>query len=100
MSQQGPSSRRNFVAGFCAILALGVRLSTQTLTLAQDGANYQAERERAMQLFNKSDFVGALPLLEKLSKENSSDAGVFEALGFSLYASTVSMKDPAERAQV
>ena len=100
MSKQALTSRRNSFAGFCATLLLVLVLLTQMTTLAQDSADYQAERERAMQLFNKSDFIDALPILEKLSKTNPSDVGVLEALGFSLTASTATIKDPNERARV
>jgi tetratricopeptide (TPR) repeat protein len=100
MSKQVLTSGCDSCGPLCAILLLIFALLTPMVALAQEDANYQAERERAMQLFNKSDFISALPILEKLANAKPTDAGVFEALGFSLTASTASIKDASERAKV
>lgn len=59
-----------------------------------------AERERAFQLWEASNFVEAIPLLQKLSVANPRDTAVLSRLGFALYASATLIKDPAARQQI
>lgn len=59
-----------------------------------------AERRRAMEAWDKQNFVEAVPLLEKLSAESPRDVEVLSKLGFALYASTAAVKDPEARKQI
>jgi tetratricopeptide (TPR) repeat protein len=59
-------------------------------TLVQDP---QSERQRAFELFDKSNFAESIPLLEKLPE----DPAVLSRLGFALYATAVTAKDDAVR---
>ncbi len=56
-----------------------------------------ADRARALQLFQESKFTEALPLLEKLAASHPDDAAVFEAYGFSLIVATRAIKDEKSR---
>jgi tetratricopeptide (TPR) repeat protein len=77
------------------LLIIGLALSAPTHTSAQKTES--GERERAFQLWDQNHHTEAAPLLEKLALANPSDVEVLARLGFSLYATTATMKDPAER---
>ncbi|HKZ03465.1 MAG TPA: tetratricopeptide repeat protein [Pyrinomonadaceae bacterium] len=53
----------------------------------------QSERQRAFELFEKSNFAESIPLLEKLPE----DPAVLSRLGFALYATAVTAKDDSVR---
>ena len=55
------------------------------------------EREQAFALFQSNNFVAALPLLEKLAEASPSDPHILSRLGFALYATSQTEKDPALR---
>jgi tetratricopeptide (TPR) repeat protein len=76
-----------------------VLLLTASAALAQEGDSYQAERQRAFRLMEESKFTEALPILEKLAKENPNDGPVIYALGFSIFAGSQNIKDPQARKQ-
>jgi tetratricopeptide (TPR) repeat protein len=61
------------------------------------GRQNDPERERAFKLWEAQNFVEATPLLEKLAQKYPEDPAVLSRLGFSVYASTASIKDPAKR---
>ncbi|MCA1594027.1 MAG: tetratricopeptide repeat protein [Acidobacteria bacterium] len=70
--------------------AHGAHLSAQ----AQTG---DVERERAMKIWEASNFVGAVPLLEKVAKAHPTDIAVLSRLGFAIYATSASITDAAAR---
>jgi len=74
-----------------ATLAFGLGPFTTPAT-AQD-----ADRERALALYEASNYVEALPLLEKLAAANPKDVVILSRLGFALYANGTTIKDPVER---
>jgi len=65
------------------------------LTLvSQEG---QSERQQAFDIWEKSNFAEALPLLEKLAANRPGDKAVLSRLGFALYATSVTIKDDVAR---
>lgn len=68
-------------------LTVAILLATTGLALeTQAQSTYDVDRERAMQLLNESRVSEALPLLERLAKEQPNDATVTFGLGFCLLA--------------
>ncbi|HEX8143075.1 MAG TPA: tetratricopeptide repeat protein [Pyrinomonadaceae bacterium] len=92
----------NIQTTLCALVLLALVLFSQTAprTLAQGNDSYEAQRERALKLYDENKFTEAAPLLEKLSTQNSNDVLVFSRLGYALFASSASIKDPELRKQV
>src|SRR6266498_5413315 len=62
--------------------------------MSQEG---QSERQRAFDIWEKSNFAEALPLLEKLAANLPDDKAVLSRLGFALYATSVTIKDDVAR---
>jgi len=60
----------------------------------------QSDREKGFELYEASNFVDALPYLEKAAKETPNDPAVLSRLGFALFASSSTEKDPAERKKI
>lgn len=89
-----PRSPRRFALRLLALLAL----ASVSLVAAAQGES--PERKRAMELWERQNFVAAAPLLEKLAAESPRDAEVLSKLGFALYASTAAAKDPEARKQM
>jgi tetratricopeptide (TPR) repeat protein len=58
------------------------------------------DRKRALEMWEKQNFVEAVPLLEKAAAESPRDVEILSKLGFALYASTAAMKDPEARKQI
>lgn len=58
------------------------------------------EVKRALELYESSNFVGALPLLEKLAEKNPDDSFILSRLGFTLYATASVEKDVARRKKI
>jgi tetratricopeptide (TPR) repeat protein len=56
----------------------------------------RTDRQRAFELFDKSNFAESIPLLEKLAADQP-DSAVLSRLGFALYAAAVTSKDEAAR---
>jgi tetratricopeptide (TPR) repeat protein len=79
--QQVPQPLRSLALILAVFFSL---LSCPSAGLSQ--TNFEAEREKALQLFSDSKLTEALPLLEKLSKEKPTDAEVTFGLGFCLLA--------------
>src|SRR5712692_3215602 len=63
-------------------------------------ASQDADRERAIELYDSNNFVAALPLLEKLTAANPDDREILSRLGFVLYANCSAVNDPAARQQL
>lgn len=80
------------------LLTLFIAASTTARAATQQGGS--PDRQRAMEAWEKQNFVEAVPLLEKLSAESPNDIEVLSKLGFALYASTAAVKDPEARKQV
>ena len=92
------SRQSSFIGFHLVVVLLGLALFAPARTLLAQGTdNYRAERERAFALWDKSNHTEARPLLEKLAAARPSDVAVLARLGFSIYATTATMKDPAER---
>jgi tetratricopeptide (TPR) repeat protein len=91
-----------------AVAAAAVKLCLALLLVASAGAGPHAlgrrqddpERERAFKLWEAQNFVEAMPLLEKLAQKYPDDPSVLGRLGFSIYASSTSVKDPAKRKEM
>lgn len=75
------------------ILALACLALMGPLAHGQD----KTDREQAMALYEKNNFVDALPLLEKAASANPRDPVILSRLGFALYATSITEKDPALR---
>ncbi|HWS89821.1 MAG TPA: tetratricopeptide repeat protein [Pyrinomonadaceae bacterium] len=86
-------ARRLAAALFIALASLAPAVA------AQDPQN-DPEAERAFGLYEAQNFVEATPLLEKLAEKYPNEPSVLSRLGFSLYASSASVKDPAKRRQM
>lgn len=78
-------------------LALGVFFFGATLPRAQGTQDYDADRQRAFELYNQNNFVAALPLLEKLAAAKPDDLAVVERLGFCILANSAALPDPEAR---
>lgn len=78
-------------------LALGVFFFGATLPRAQGAEDYDADRQRAFELYNQNNFVAALPLLEKLAAAKPTDLAVVERLGFCILANSATLPDPEAR---
>lgn len=66
---------------------------------AQGTANYEAEKQRAIQLMENSKVTEALPILERLLNSNPEDAQVMFYFGFALLANTNTLKEVGARKQ-
>ncbi len=82
-------------------IALGFGLALiATLVLAATAAAQTqdpAERQRAIDTYESQNMVAALPLLERVAVAYPSDPVVLSRLGFALYSTSVTEKDPASR---
>lgn len=76
-----------------AILVLVCWGPVEALAQQQD----QAERKQALALYESNNFLAALPVLEKVAAANPNDAVILSRLGFALYATSATEKDPALR---
>jgi tetratricopeptide (TPR) repeat protein len=93
-------SQRRHLARLCAVMLLlaGLALlSPPARIFAQKMENYEAERQRAFQLYNDGNWVAALPLYEKLAVADPSDVEIIEGLGFMVIANAMQIKDAEER---
>ena len=80
------------------LLTVSASLSVTNAALAQQ-TDYEAERQRAMELFEQQKFAAAMPILEKLVKIKTDDSTVWEQLGWSTMVVAASIKDPTQRKQ-
>jgi len=58
------------------------------------------ERQRAIDLYESSEYTAALPLLEKVAQANPNDTVILSRLGFVLYAVSTAEKNAATRQQM
>ncbi len=84
----------NILLPACAALLLSAPVAAVT------GTQDPSERQRALDLYESNNFAAALPLLEKLAISYPNDAIILSRLGFALYASSATEKDPAVRQQM
>jgi tetratricopeptide (TPR) repeat protein len=82
-----------------ALVALLLLFSPAAQTFAQTSDSYETERARAARLLDEGRFLDALPVFEKLSKEQPKDAYVAFGLGFSTLAKANTEKDLEARKQ-
>jgi tetratricopeptide (TPR) repeat protein len=80
--------------------AFALLLASLAPALAAQNPQNDPDRERAFKLYEAQNFVEATPLLEKLAEKYPNDPAVLGRLGFSIYAATASVKDPAQRRQL
>ncbi|HEX8501565.1 MAG TPA: tetratricopeptide repeat protein [Pyrinomonadaceae bacterium] len=91
MPQPTTSPSRRLASALCLLLSLPFAAAAAP-PQAKD-----AERERALRLWEAQNFVEAAPLLEKLAAASPEDVAVLSRLGFALYALSSQVKDPAAR---
>src|SRR5690348_12954846 len=91
------SAKRILLNAYAITLAF-VIISAPGAILAK--AQEPNERQRALELYEANNLVGALPLLEKAAAANPNDAIILSRLGFALYATSGMEKDPAVRRQM
>jgi len=77
------------------LLVSGSLLAASSTTLAQETES--KDRIRAFQLYDQNKFTEAIPLLEKVVKEDPSDTVALERLGWTLFVVSASTKDAQER---
>ena len=90
-----PPRALRLAAAFALLL-----LASLAPALAAQNTQNDPDRERAFKLYEAQNFVEATPLLEKLAEKYPNDPAVLGRLGFSIYAATASVKDPAQRKQL
>ena len=78
------------------ICLLMVLLATAAAVSAQDAS----ERQRALDLYESSQYAAALPLLERVAQANPNDVAVLSRLGFVLYATSTAEKNAPTRQQM
>ena len=81
-------------------ILLGLALIIGIAGLGRAQTQDPAERQRAIDLYESQNMVGALPLLEKVALAYPNDTAVLSRLGFALYAASSDEKDPAKRQQM
>ena len=81
---------------FLASVAFLIFLTGATTSLsAQTPGNFEADRNRAIQLVNAGNFAEAIPLLEKLSASKEADGEIFFGLGLAYWRIQDTIKDRA-----
>lgn len=97
MFKQNSASTHCAVAAVCAFVLVGLMLCVSPSAFAQTQDNYEAERQRALQLYDQNKFTAAIPILEKLVKIKADDVLVLERLGWATFVVSGSITDPQER---
>ncbi len=82
-----------------AVCLVGVLTALQVSPARAHGQepSVDPDRARAFKLYDSSNHVEALPLLEKLAAAHPYDIAILSRLGFSLYATATGIKDPSAR---
>src|ERR1041385_900038 len=94
MFSQSLTAKSILLNACLAMLALGpVSASAHVLAKAQE----PSDRQRALELYEAQNFIGAVPLLEKIAAANPNDISILSRRGFSLYESSAIEKAPAAR---
>jgi tetratricopeptide (TPR) repeat protein len=96
---QRTSNRRISARAALSAALLFTLCAASVPAAAQDKGDYEAERKRAVDLVQQSNFVGALPILEKLAAANDKDTEVLQLLAVSLFAKAATEPDAAARKQ-
>jgi len=94
-----PGMKERLISLFIRLLLVGLMFCIPVQTLAQGTATYEAERKRALQLYDENKFADAIPLLEKLVSINSSDTVLLERLGWATLVVSASMQNAELRKQ-
>src|SRR5438034_11710836 len=94
-----PGMKERLISVFIRLLLVGLMFCIPVQTLAQGTATYEAERKRALQLYDENKFADAIPLLEKLVSINSSDTVLLERLGWATLVVSSSMQNAELRKQ-
>src|SRR5258708_12295586 len=101
-----PSLPRGFVVLFVSLLLLVGSICAQTSpetgapassAPARPAEKSDPDRDHAHELFASGKFVDAMPLLEKLAADRTSDAAVKEWWAFSMMAYASTLSDPELR---
>jgi len=82
---------------FCVMLIATAAMPSRLF--AQGAANYEAEKQRAIQLLENAKAMEALPILERLSNSNPEDGQVMFYFGFALLAQAQTLTDTNARKQ-
>lgn len=91
MYTQSLTAKRIFLNAFAVLIAAFLLLAA-VYAEPQD-----PDRQRAMDLYESSNYAGALPLLERLAAANPDDIAILSRLGFTLYVISTNEKDSAVR---
>ena len=92
MQNQSLTAKRIFLNA-CLANVVALSLAAGAFARPQD----PAERQRAVDLYESSNYTAALPLLEKVAAANPNDIAILSRLGFVLFASSTTEKDAALR---
>ena len=90
------ASRRKMSVNHIVTLVLIALFALTTSTFAQT----QTDRQKGIELFESNNFVAALPYLESAAKVTPNDPAILSRLGFALYASAATEKDPVARKNI
>lgn len=93
MFQQSLAAKRIWLNACAVALALVIVAPATVSAWFQDAS----DRQRALELYEANNFVGAIPLLEKVTAASPNDPVILSRLGFALYATGSLEKDPAVR---
>lgn len=85
-----------FAAHVLFLLCLLLTPAFGGVASAQDKDNYEADRQRAFQLLEQQNLLGALPLLEKLNTAKPDNTKVMQYLAFALAAGAAGQKVPEQ----
>lgn len=66
----------------------------------QQSNEYKQKRSRAFDLYNRNNFMEAVPLLEALREQDPDDLAVLERLAYALFGSSAGLENEEERRQV
>ncbi len=92
MSTLTPRLIQKFIVISCLVFC-------SAFSFAQGDADYEAAKQQAIALYKQGRMTDVLPIAENLYAKNPKDMQVVELYAFSTFASTLTMKDPAERKQ-
>src|ERR1044072_73477 len=96
MLNQSLTAKRIFLNAYL-ILIVSLTLLGTNIAVAQ--SDYDAQRRRALDLWDQNKFADAVPLLEDLVKTKTDDSVLWERLGWATMVVSDSIKDPDLRAQ-
>ena len=91
-----PNTASNILRAVFSLVLLVLAIGAAQLYARAQTANDEADRERALQLYQHQKFTEAIPLLDKLTKVYPNDAVIWEALGWSNLVVSGPIKDPQQ----